>query len=285
VSNLSSDPYFAGTVWIGVGAVGLTLLLMLILTYLRISLNRRTHEERAFLAVWHPLLLSSLHSSVSAVLPSLPARHRVYFLKLWNQLMRSANSREATDNLISIAYSIGCDHFSRRLLRHGNRVECLLATITLGHLRDHASWDALVMQTLATDNVTSINAFQALVQIDAKTAAQQLTPLMLAREDWAISHIASILQPAHSAFMLPLLEAVEEIRATHLIRALRLIEALRLTMPHATLLKLLDASNGTETIIAALRIASDASLLPHIRLHLNHPDWRVRGQTAKYWDA
>jgi hypothetical protein len=187
---------------------------MLILTYLRISLNRRTHEERAFLAVWHPLLLSSLHSSVSAVLPRLPARHRVYFLKLWNQLMRSANSREATDNLISIAYSIGCDHFSRRLLRHGNRVECLLATITLGHLRDHASWDALVMQTLAADNVTSINAFQALVQIDAKTAAQQLTPLMLAREDWAISHIASILQPAHSAFMLPLLEAVEEIRAT-----------------------------------------------------------------------
>ncbi|WP_231949305.1 HEAT repeat domain-containing protein [Herminiimonas arsenitoxidans] len=281
MSNFSSDPHFVGTAWIGMIAIGLTLLLILVLVYLRASLSRRTQEERAFLSIWHPLLLSSLHSSVSAVLPSLAARDRVYFLKLWNQLIRSANSREATENLISIAYSVGCDRFSQRLLRHGNRVERLLAILTLGHLRDHASWDALVMQTLAADNVTSINAFHALVQIDAKAAAQQLTPLMLAREDWAIAHIASILQPTHSAFTLPLLEAVEEIRAAHLIRALRLIEALRLPIPHTTALKLLDITNETETIIAALRISKDAGLLAHIRLHLNHPDWRVRGQVAK----
>lgn len=277
--DLLSHPLFAA--WIGIGAIALSLLLILLLAYLRFSLRRRTQAERTFLATWRPLLLSSLQSSVATVLPMVARHERIYFLKLWNQLIRSASSNEAAENLIAIAYSVGADRYSRRFLTHGKRVECLLATLTLGHLRDHASWDALVLQTMAADNATSIHAFQALVQIDAAAAAQQLTPLMLARNDWAIAHIAGILQPAHAAFMLPLLEAADEIRAAHLVRALRLIEALQLPLSHAAILKLLDKDNDTDIIIAALRIASDASLLPYIRPHLQHPDWRVRGQAAK----
>ncbi|WP_254873218.1 MULTISPECIES: HEAT repeat domain-containing protein [Oxalobacteraceae] len=277
--DLLSHPLFAA--WIGIGAIALSLLLILLLAYLRFSLRRRTQAERSFLASWRPLLLSSLQSSVATVLPMVARHERIYFLKLWNQLIRSASSNEAAENLIAIAYSVGADRYSRRFLTRGKRVECLLATLTLGHLRDHASWDALVLQTMAADNATSIHAFQALVQIDAAAAAQQLTPLMLARNDWAIAHIAGILQPAHAAFMLPLLEAADEIRAAHLVRALRLIEALQLPLSHAAILKLLDKDNDTDIIIAALRIANDASLLPYIRPHLQHPDWRVRGQAAK----
>nr|WP_041296346.1 HEAT repeat domain-containing protein [Janthinobacterium sp. Marseille] len=279
--ELFSHAPFAGLAWIGLAAIALSLLLILLLAWLRYSLRRRTQAELSFLARWRPLLLSSLQSSVATVLPSVEKRERIYFLKLWNQLMRSASSNEAVENLIAVAYSVGADRYSRRYLKHGKRVECLLATLTLGHLRDHASWDALVLQTMAADSVTSIHAFQALVQIDAAAAAQQLTPLMLARNDWAISHIAGILQPAHAAFMLPLLEAADEIRAAHLIRSLRLIEALQLPLSHIATLKLLDKENASDTIIAALRIANDASLLPYIRPHLQHPDWRVRGQAAK----
>ncbi|MNR99529.1 HEAT repeat protein [compost metagenome] len=274
------SPY-SGLVWIGITAIALSLLLIVLLGVLRYTLQRRTQTELSFLAVWRPLLLSSLQSSVATVLPTVEKKQRLYFLKLWNQLIRSASSNEAAENLISIAYSVGADRYSRRFLRHGKRVERLLATLTLGHLRDHASWDALVLQTMAADSVTSIHAFQALVQIDAGAAAQQLTPLMLAREDWPVSHIAGILQPARSAFMSALLEAAEELRAAHLTRALRLIEALQLPLSHPALLKLLDKDNQTDTIIAALRIANDASLLPDIRPHLSHADWRVRGQAAK----
>lgn len=274
------DSLFSTIAWIGISAVGLTLLLALMMVYLRISLNRRQQEERAFLAVWSPLLLSSLHSSVSAVLPTLAVHERVHFLKLWNNLMRSATG-VAADNLISIAYSVGGDYFSRRMLRYSGRVECLLATLALGHMRDHPSWELLVTQTLSADSVTSINAFQALVQIDAETTAQQLMPLLLARDDWPIAHVAAILQSAHGAFLLPLLEATAEIKSVHLVRTLHLIEALHLAVPQTTVLRLLDKANDTETIIAALRIANDAGLLVHIRAYLSHPDWRVRVQAAK----
>lgn len=272
---------YTGLAWIGTAAIALGFLLLLLLACLRLAKKRRLRSEAAFLAVWRPLLLSSLQSSVATVLPTLARRDLIHFMKLWNQLMRSAGSNEAAENLISIAYSTGVDRHARRFLKHGTRVECLLATLTLGHLRDHAASDALVLQSMAADNVTSIHAFQALVQIDATTAAQQLTPLLLARNDWAISHVAGILQPAHKAFTQPLLEAAEEIRAAHLTRALRLIEALQLPLTRTTLLALLNAQNNTDTIIGALRIANDASLLPHIRPHLQHADWRVRGQAAK----
>jgi hypothetical protein len=261
-------------------AIVLSALLGLAIVYLRMSQRRSSQDEQDFLAIWRPLLLSSLHSSVPATLPVLDVGHRLYFLKLWNGLMRTA-SPQAAASLSGIAYAIGCDQFSRRFLRLGNRVECLLATITLGHLRDDAAWERLVTQTLSSDNATSINAFHALVQIDADAAAEQLTPLLLARNDWPIAQTAAILQSAQSAFMYTLIEATAETRSVHLIRTLRLIESMRLALPHAVVLRLLEQAPNTEALIGTLRIANDVSLLPHVRPFLRHEDWRVRVQAAK----
>jgi HEAT repeat protein len=275
----SSDPFFSYAILIDVLALMWMALLVLAAIYLRMTLNRRAQQEHVFLAIWRPLMLSSLNSSVPADLPSLASSDRMYFLKLWNGLMRSA-TRNAQDNLIDIAHAIGCERFSRRMLRYGNRAECLLATIALGYLRDQVSRDALVTQTMASDSITSLHAFHALVRINADVTASELTPLMLAREDWPVAQVAAILQSAQSAFMLPLLEATAETRATHLTRTLRLIEALHLTLPHATIVALLQQDN-VETVIAALRITNDAGLLAQVRPHLQHSDWRVRLQAAK----
>ena len=274
----SPDPFFNYAIVIDTVALVMTLLLVLAAVYLRVALNRRAEQERAFLAVWRPLMLSSLDSSIPADLPSLASSDRMYFLKLWNGLMRSATEK-AAHNLIDIAHAVRCNHFARRMLRYGSRAECLLATIALGHLRDHAWRDALVTQTMAADSVTSLHAFHALVRMDPDTAASELTPLMLAREDWPVAHIAAILQSEQSAFMQPLLDATTETRATHLARTLRLIEALNITLPRATISSLLQQQN-TETVIAALRIVNDAQLLSLVRPHLQHADWRVRLQAA-----
>lgn len=275
-----SNPYLAVVFWIGVGATILAALLAVTIVYLRIAVTRSSREESDFLSIWRPLLLSSLHSSVPAVLPTLDVGHRLYFLKLWNDLMRAAPNQAAV-NLTVIAYAIGCDQFSRRFLRLGDRVECLLATLVLGQLRDQAAWDLLVTQTLSSDSITSIHAFQALVQIDAEAAAQQLTPLLLARNDWSIAQTAAILQSAQSAFMYPLIDATLEIKSAHLIRTLRLIESLRLSLPQSAVLRLLDNAQSTEALIGTLRIANDVSLLANVRPYLQHKDWRVRVQTAK----
>jgi HEAT repeat protein len=56
---------------------------------------------------------------------------------------------------------------------------------------------------------------------------------------------------------------------------------LKLALPHATVVRLLDEANDVETIIAALRVSNDVSLLPIIRTYVGHDDWRVRVQAAK----
>ncbi|HTH44257.1 MAG TPA: HEAT repeat domain-containing protein [Oxalicibacterium sp.] len=266
--------------WIGIAASGLAALLACVFLSLQAARKRSSQEELAFLTLWRPLLLGSFHSAVPAALPLLESVHRLHFMKLWNQLMRDSNG-DAANRLRAIAYAVGCAPFCRRYLRNGNRIERLLATLTLGQLHDEAAWDALVNQSMADDHLTSLHAFQALVRIDADAAAQQLTLLMLARRDWPVAQLASILQPAQSAFLHPLIETMQDTRAAHMPRTLRLVEALRFALPQASIRQLLDTTDSKEVLIGTLRIINDAGLLPQARTYLKHEDWRVRVQAAK----
>jgi HEAT repeat protein len=266
--------------WIGIAAFGAAAAAAVAFLFLQASSKRASQEELLFLHAWRPLLLGSFHSAMPAALPVLERAHRLYFLKLWNRLMQDSEG-EAAERLIAIAYEAGCAPFCRHYLRHGDRVERLLATLTLGRLRDHAAWDALVNQTMAADPQTSLYAFQALVRIDAEFAAQQLTPLMLARKDWPVAQLAPILQSAQAAFMPPMIEAAQDSRATHMPRTLRLIEALRFSLPQTDIRRLLDTADDIEVLIGTLRIINDVSLLPQARNYLKHENWRVRVHAAR----
>ena len=273
------EPLVRAIGWIDGIAFGLALLLILAACALRIAQKKKLRRERDFLAVWHPLLLNALASSIPPHLPTLAADERVPFLKLWNSLMRDAGG-EAAHNLIDVARAIGCDRFARHMLHHGSRAECLLATMALGHLCDQVAREALTTQTLAADSITSLHAFHALVRIDADTTAAELTPLMLARTDWSIAQVAAIVQTAQNAFAPTLLTAVADHPAEHLPRTLRLLEALHLSPPPAALIALLKRDNA-EIVAAALRTIHDAEMLPQVRPLLRHDDWRVRLQAAK----
>lgn len=273
------EPLVRAIGWIDGIAFGLALLLILAAGTLRIAQQKKRRREQDFLAVWRPLLLNALTSSVPPQLPALAADERVPFLNLWNSLMRDA-AGETAHNLIDVARAIGCDRFARHMLRHGSRAECLLATIALGHLCDQIAREALTTQTLAADSITSLHAFHALIRIDADTTAAELTPLLLARTDWSIVQIAAILQSAQNAFAPALLTAAAERTAEHLPRTLRLLEALHLSPPPAALASLL-ARDDMETVTAALRTIHDAEMLPQVRPLLQHGDWRVRLQAAK----
>jgi len=242
--------------------------------------RQTSRDELGFLTLWRPLLLHPARATMPAVLPMLETRHRLFFLKLWNQSMRNADAG-AADGLAALARAVDCDRFCRRMLLRGERVERLLAALTLGQLRDHAAWDSLVNLTMSADGELSLQAFHAMLRIDAEAAASQSTPLLLARHDWPVAQLAAMLQPVQGAFMQPLVAALAETRAAHLPRALRLVEALRLPLPQAAVLPLLQEAHDTNVLLGALRLVRDVGLLPYARPHLRHDDWRVRVQAAK----
>ncbi|MBI5922135.1 MAG: HEAT repeat domain-containing protein [Betaproteobacteria bacterium] len=274
------DPYLRFAFWTAIGAVVLATLAAALIVHLRFGLIRRTRREHAFQSVWRPILVEALVSTPVSPLPILLPGDRVFFLSLWVQLQLSVRGTQAP-GLQDVAYRVGCDKFAAALLRHGNPPEKLLAILSLGLLRDRSAWSLLVGIARETPPIRSFCALNALVQIDAEAAAAELTPLLLARNDWPMARIAALLQGVRAAFAGPLLRAAEDAEGRRLIKILRLIEVLRLQLPVPTLSRLLSDKQPAEVIIGALRATFVPGLLPQVRALPGHPDWRVRVQVCK----
>ena len=265
-------------VWTGTVALILTLLLALQIVLLRMNLRRREHRAARAVARWRPLLNQAIVGEEPA-LPSLRPRERLPFLHLWAHLQGSLRG-EANEALNSVARRLGVDALARDMLARGARDERLLATLVLGHLRDRAAWPQLLPLASAADSVLSLSALWALVRVDPDAAAEYLTPLFIEREDWALSHVAGILQQASGPVAQVLARILPGLPEERLPRALRIAESLRVMLPAGVLAGALR-SPSSAVVIAALRGVREPAALNEVRTMLGHEDWQVRVQAAR----
>jgi HEAT repeat protein len=278
-SGVGGDPILAAAFWTGTGALLLTLLLGLQILRLRIALRARQRREKRTLARWRPILNAAIVGDSPPQLPRLLPSERLHFIKLWVHLQSSLRG-EASAALKDIACRLGLDADARAMLGRRARTERLLAALLLGHLGDRQAWPELLRLTGMDDPTLSLTALWALVRIDPQAAAEYLTPLFIEREDWAMSHVAGILQQAGTPVAAVLAGMLPRLDAKRLPRALRIAEALRVELPADTLA---TAMRGSEIAIvtAALRIVNTPLLQEQVRPLLGHEDWQVRVQAAK----
>jgi HEAT repeat protein len=246
---------------------------------LRLRLRARERAWQLFVQRWRPLLLAAILDPEPGTLPSLAPREHVAFLRLWAYLHESLRGEAAT-RLNEAAVALGLDRTVRRLLRAGARAEKLQAVVAAGLLRDQPSWEALVEIAHSADSLLSVNAARSLVRIDPLAAAQVLVPLLVRREDWDLSRVASFLDEARQPFWLVMAKAIPELAGEPLARALLLAEALRLQLPDATLARLLQEGQPPSVVHAALQLADSPLLAQAVRDCLAHPDPRVRTAAA-----
>jgi len=281
VFNTFSDPYIQFAFDIGLAAVALTLVLVAVIIRLRLKLRKSQRLEEAFIDIWRPILLQAISSEVMPDLPELPASSQGFFLKLWNYLQESLRG-VANERLNEVALELGCDVAARALLKKGNRAERLLAILTLAHLHDRKSWDALVAQANAVDSLASIHAARALINIDPLAGTSLLLPMLLQRRDWGIAQLANFLGAAEEAFLLQLSKNILQMDKALWNRALQLAEALHLQLPLESMRYIIEHCDSTETLVTALRKADEPALLPLVRNYLQHTDWRVRVEAAGF---
>ncbi len=273
------DPILAAAFWTGIAALFLTLLLGLQIVRLRIALRARQRREARTLARWRPILNAAIVGDVPEQLPRLLPGERLHFIKLWVHLQASLRG-EAGGALNLIACRLGLDADARAMLGRRARTERLLAALMLGHLRDRAAWPQLLRLTGMDDPTLSVTALWALVRIDPRAAAEYLTPLFIERDDWAMSHVAGILQQAGTPVAAVLAGMLPRLEASRLPRALRIADALRIELPAEVLTTAL-ANEDVAVVTAALRIVGNPLLQDAVRALLAHPDWQVRVQAAK----
>lgn len=280
MSNISSDPVLQLAFWIAAATALLTVLLAGMIIFLRISRHLQQRRELAFVAQWRPLLMRILLGDGATVLPALPRRDQFLFLKHWNHFQESMRG-SASLRLNGAALSLGGNAMAHRLLHHRNQTERLLAILTLGHLRDASAWDELLTLTDSTNSTISVYAARALMQIEPQKAARHIMPLLLQREDWDITRVASLLHESQAVLGEVLAQNLAAPAKDPLLRGLKLAEALHLQIPPSVQLHLLGPEQPVEVVIAALRIATGAPVLAAIRAMADHDDWRVRVQVAK----
>ncbi|MEH6433978.1 HEAT repeat domain-containing protein [Massilia sp. DD77] len=274
----SSDTFVTVAVWTGAIALALTLLLSIQIILLRLSLRRRERREARVLARWRPLLNQAIVGEHPS-LPALEPGERLPFLRLWVHLQGSLRG-EATEALNSMARALGADRLARAMLARGPRQERLLAVLVLGHLRDREAWPQLLPLAELSDSALSLTALWALVRVDPDAAAEYLTPLFIEREDWALSHVAGILQQAAAPTAAVLGRVLPNLPGERLPRALRIAEALRVPLPGPVLAGALRGS-AVPVVIAGLRSVITPETIEDVRALLAHADWQVRVQAAR----
>jgi hypothetical protein len=273
------DPFVAVAFWSGAAALLLTLALSLQIVRLRIGLRRRERHEARAQAKWRPHLLAALVGEAPQALPPLPARERLPLLALWVHLQASLRG-DAREALNEIARRLELGVHARTMLARGPRAQQLLAMLVLGHMRERQAWTLLQRHVGLDANALSLTAMWALVQVDPEAAATYMTPLFIEREQWALSHVAGILQQAAEPVGRVLAALLPRLDAARLPRALRIAEALRVSLP-AGVMKAALRSDAVPVLVAALRGVLAPDTIGEVRALLAHDDWQVRVQAAK----
>ncbi len=271
------DPIVAAAFWTGAAAVLLTLVLSLQIVRLRLALRRSERIEQRAVDKWRPVL----HAAIVGEAPELPrlaSGERLPFLKLWVHLQRSLRG-DAREALNDIARRLGMEAAARAMLS-GGRTEQMLAALTLGYLRDRQAWPQLQALSVMPDRALALTAIWALIRIDPQAAAERIMPQFLDNEDWALPHVAGMLQEASAPAAEVLARLLPGLPDTQLPRALRMAEALRMQLPSAVLGRAL-ASDDVAVLVAVLRGVTLPNALDAVRRLLGHAHWQVRVQAAR----
>jgi hypothetical protein len=273
------DPFVAVAFWTGTAALVLTLLLSLQIVRLRVLLRLRERRSARAQEKWRPHLHAALVGEAPQALPALPAQERLPFLSLWLHLQASLRG-DACEALNDIVRRLRLDADARGMLARGRRAERLLAMLVLGHLRDRQAWTLLQRHVGRDADALSLTALWAMVRVDPDAAARYMTPLFIERDQWALSHVAGILQQAAAPVARELAALLPRLDDARLPRALRIAEALRLSLPAGVLGTALR-SGAVPVLIAGLRSVLTPETIGEVRSLLAHPDWQVRVQAAK----
>jgi hypothetical protein len=274
-----SDPFLWIAFWTGTAALCLAVVLAIAIIAMRAALARQRNTADLVDWIWMPLLARIIAGDPIEPLPSLRPGESFLFLRVWIHLQASIRG-DAALALNEMAVRLGCDRVARQYLLSRNRSRQLVGVLVLGYLRSADAWPVLLHLFHGADSATSLLALWAMVRTDPGTALKHAMRHILAREDWPLMRLVTILAEAPELCSEAVTRAVPLVDPAHLPRALSLAEALQIALPPRLLAEMLR-NESIDVRLSALRVVATPDLLPVVRSLADHPDWRVRLQVCK----
>lgn len=268
--------------WLGLSAIGLTLLLLVYIFLLRGWLRLMERRRQRLWRLWRPLCMNAASSLAPSATPVyLSDSNWLLFFRLWHHYLLNVGG-EARDNLQRLGRSMGLHHIAIKILnRAPGDQELIAATVAAGWLRDIRAWEPLLQRLHDVDSVRSFSAARSLTRIDPRSALREVIPLLVTRPDWPRHLVAGLLLEAGPVLVSPpLLNAIlntAQERVTTLVRYLPFADV---STTNAVLHRYMLTGQNLELLNACLKAARSPKVLPLVRNCLSDARWAVRVEAA-----
>jgi len=275
----STDTLVQFGLWASIGAVGITISLILYILLFRFVQLWRNSEQQRFQQTWRPIL-ALCPTVIPDKLPALSSRDHISMLALWNHYYNIIHG-DATGNLLILGDRLQLDRIARIQLFGTNKRQQLIGILTLGHLQSREDWPLLDRFIHQSDTSTSLVSMRALFQINPRRALQTMLPYLVSRTDYPTAQVASLLRKIPSHDICPQLTLHMMLRldqsSSHL---LRLMEACDCTINRQIFTAITQKVPDDHIISTALSLISDPNTLELILPYALHTRWHIRVHAA-----
>lgn len=235
--------------------------------------------REATIARWRPLMLAAAAGDASE-LPPLKARERRAVMLLWNRLQDGLRGR-SHDDLNALAARMGLATIARRYAARRGGARRLIGLRTLGHLGSPDDWARMLALLDDPRSQVSLAAARALLRVDAARAAGPVIDQYLARTDWPVPRVGTLLREAGA-------DAIGTALADRLLDGspadqVRLLPLARVTEApgRGSVIEAVLARAGEPAVLSAtLQQVHGPGSLRRVRELCDHPDWQVRSYAA-----
>lgn len=264
-------------------ASAITVVLILMIGMFRWMFHVQSKRDESFAREWQPILAQVILGSPMTGPSDLSPPRELTLLRLWNYWHESL-SGQANDRLKQFALACGCDHVALKLAQRGNRAQQLLSAITLGNFRHEQAWPFLWEMVVRKDQILSLRAARALLQIQPERAIRELLHMILRRQDWELSVLANIIKKSRDAFRDQLVGHWSELTVDERERAFRLCASMNVSLPQDLVQGVLKMDVDVVLLTAALlwlERLKDPSHHSQVSALLNHSHACVRAQAVQ----
>ena len=277
------DAVTTTALWSIAGVLVTTVILFVYTLALRAATIVGDRGRARFIRDWRIIFAASMMSSDDAQntpLPRIRRSDRTDLLEEWNSA-RSIVEGSAADNLITLARRAGVPQLARKLLRKRRVRPRILATQTLGNLRDTEHLDDMLALVEHPNTALSITAAMALVQIDPDKGINVFVPMIEKRRDWPKNRVSIILRTAGSERISEpvyrIIRSANNENRAYLLQFAQLVES---EVLDALVDDLIRDSDDPAVLNAALKLVRGYRGVPRIAALTQHETWCVRMQTA-----
>jgi HEAT repeat protein len=264
---------------LGLISMVVTVGLLLQVLALRARSRQLQAQQARVVARWRPLLLRA--AAGDEVQPATLRRNeRDPLLLLWNQ-MQDGLRGSAHEGLNRFADALDLPALARRAALHGSGSRRVLGLHTLGHLRDPADWDILAGLLPEPRSFVSLAAARALLQIDARRAAPLVLDEYLARTDWPVPRLGTLLREAGAdAIGLALSDRLLDRPPAQQVRLLPLARVTEAPGRGSVIEGVLARATDAGVLAVSLLQVHGPGSLRRVRELCSHDDWHVRSYAA-----